>query len=69
MASRNHHVPVHRVQGPELQQHEEQEDDDRASRIEKVLSEVPQASGAQGNQVSWLEGPGQAVPCQWNRGA
>jgi hypothetical protein len=44
---------MHRVQGSELQQHEKQEDDDRASRIQEVLPEMSQAPAAQGNQVNW----------------
>jgi hypothetical protein len=41
------------MQRPELHEHEEQEDDNGASRVEEVLPEVPQASAAQGNQVNW----------------
>src|SRR5690242_3886419 len=41
-----------RVQGAELLDDEEQEDDHRPSRVQEVLQPLPQAHGAQGNQVS-----------------
>ena len=47
----HHHVPVHRVQEPELHEHEEQEDHHRAAGNEEVLPALPEAPGAQGNQV------------------
>jgi hypothetical protein len=42
---------MHRVQKPQLLVNQEQEDDNRAARNEEVLPPLPQASGAQGNQV------------------
>ena len=45
-------VPVQRVQEPELQQDEEQEDHDGAAGDEKVLPVLPQASTAPGDEVS-----------------
>jgi hypothetical protein len=40
------------VQRPELFDDQEQEDHDRASGILEVLSQVPQAHGAQGSEVT-----------------
>src|SRR5206468_8425199 len=45
--------PVHPVQQSELLQHEEQEEHHGAARNEEILPQVPQAPGAQGNQVDW----------------
>ena len=42
---------------PELHEHEEQEDHDRASGVEEVLPELPQAPAAQGNQVELVSEP------------
>jgi len=40
------------VQAPELQHDQEQEEDDRAPGIEQVLPVLPEAHGAQGNEVA-----------------
>jgi hypothetical protein len=40
------------VQAPELQHDEEQEEDDRADRVQQVLPLLPQAHGAQRNEVT-----------------
>jgi hypothetical protein len=39
------------VQTSQLQHDEEQEEDDRTARDEQVLSLLPEAHGAQGNEV------------------
>jgi hypothetical protein len=44
------------VQAAELQHHEEQEEDDRPARVQQVLSLLPEAHGAQGNEVNRFEG-------------
>ncbi len=45
---RNHYIAMHRVQTQELQQHEEQEDHDRAAGAEEILPFLPQAIGHNG---------------------
>jgi hypothetical protein len=40
------------VQAAQLQHDEEQEEDDGAAGVQQVLSLLPQAHGAQGNEVS-----------------
>jgi hypothetical protein len=42
---------VRRLQAPELQHDEEQEEDDGAAGIQQVLPLLPEAHGAQGNKV------------------
>jgi hypothetical protein len=42
------------VQEPELYVHEEQKDHDGALGVEEVLSPLPEAATAQGNQVKWI---------------
>ena len=42
---------VRRLQAPELQHDEEQEEDDRAARVQQVLPLLPQAHGAQRDEV------------------
>jgi hypothetical protein len=39
------------VQAPQLQHDEEQEEDDRADRVQQVLSLLPEAHGAQRDEV------------------
>ena len=51
-AKRNHHVPVSGMQEPELHEHQEQEDDHRASRDEEVLPVLPEAPPAPGDEVA-----------------
>jgi hypothetical protein len=41
------------VQTPQLQHDEEQEEDERAARIEQVLSFLPVPQAASGNEVIW----------------
>jgi hypothetical protein len=46
---------VHRVQAPELQHHEEPEENIRAARDEEVLPVVSGAQGASGGEIAlWL---------------
>jgi hypothetical protein len=42
---------VRRLQAPELQHDEEQEEDDGADRVQQVLPLLSQAYGAQGNEI------------------
>jgi hypothetical protein len=42
---------VHDLQGAELQHHQEQEEDPGQAFAFQVLSALPQARGAQGNEV------------------
>jgi hypothetical protein len=50
--ARHHSAGVRRVQAPQLQHDEEQEEDDGTARDEEVLSVLPEASAAQGAKVS-----------------
>jgi hypothetical protein len=43
---------VRRLQAPELQHDEEQEEDDGADRVQQVLPLLPEAYGAQGNEIN-----------------
>jgi hypothetical protein len=49
--ARNHHPSMPHMQEPELLHHEEQEDDHRPPRVLKVLQHLPQAHGAQRDEV------------------
>jgi preprotein translocase subunit SecE len=44
------------MQEPELHEHQEQEDDNRASRDEEVLSALPEASRASGDEITFTYG-------------
>jgi hypothetical protein len=50
-AARDYHVPVYRVQEPELFVHQKQEDHDGTAGTKEILPLLPQASAAPGNQV------------------
>jgi hypothetical protein len=47
---------VWRLQKPQLRHDQKQEEDDTASGVQEVLSFLPEAYGAQGNQVADIEG-------------
>src|SRR6185436_19747822 len=49
--ARHHFFGVHRVQAPELQHDEEPEEVLRAPRDEQVLPVLPEAHGAQGDEI------------------
>ena len=49
---RHHSYGVRRLQAPQLQHDEEQEEDDGAAGVQQVLPLLPQAHGAQGDEVS-----------------
>jgi hypothetical protein len=49
--ARHHPFGVRRLQAPQLQHDEEQEEDDGAARVQQVLPVLPEAHGAQGNEV------------------
>jgi hypothetical protein len=67
--ARNYHIAVLRVQGAELLEDEEQEDDHRASGVFEVLQPLPQAHAAQGNEVSCRVYPGRCGAVQWQGGS
>jgi hypothetical protein len=53
MHHERHHQPgVHRVQTAQLQHDEEQEEDDGTAGVQQVLPFLPEAYGAQGNEVA-----------------
>jgi hypothetical protein len=52
-AAGNYHVPVHRVQGTQLYEYKEQEDDHGAAGIQEVLSALPEAPAPPRNQVAY----------------
>src|SRR3954471_14069872 len=49
---RHHRPGVHRVQTPELQHDEEQEEDERTARAEQVLPLLPEAHRSKRDEVS-----------------
>jgi hypothetical protein len=62
--TRNHHVSMHGMQESELFGDQEQKDHYRAVGNEEILPLLPEAPGAQGNQVE-LEGTGMVLSRRW----
>jgi hypothetical protein len=51
---------MRRVQAAQLQHHEEQEEDDGSARVQQVLPFLPEAHGAQGDQIESSKFNGQS---------